>query len=140
MAERPVLAETGVRAAERRTYRGSAPGQAFMARARNKTDASAMIGDVELIQIIFTLGAEAYTGSIARAVRRRVGRQVHVGWLHMRLNRLKSLGLLKQEKDRQRTNGMRPKSFVRLTPKGEAIGRLGAEPGRAHASLRDAFN
>jgi len=38
MAERPVLAETGVRAAERRTYRGSARRQAFMARARNKIE------------------------------------------------------------------------------------------------------
>jgi len=38
MAERPVLAETGVRAAERRTYCGSAPRQAFKARARNQTE------------------------------------------------------------------------------------------------------
>lgn len=99
-----------------------------------------MIGDVELIRIIFALGDEAYTGSITRAIRTKIGRDIHVGWLHMRLNRLKSLGLLRQEKDRERANGGRPKSFVRLTPKGEEIGRLGAEPGRANASLRGALD
>jgi DNA-binding PadR family transcriptional regulator len=95
-----------------------------------------MIDDVELVQIIFALGQDAYTGSIAREIRKKVGRDVHVGWLHMRLNRLKSLGLLKQEKQRTRANGSRPKAFVRLTPKGEEIGQLAAEPGRANASLR----
>jgi DNA-binding PadR family transcriptional regulator len=99
-----------------------------------------MIDDVGLIQIIFALGTEAYTGSIAREIRKRVGQEVHVGWLHMRLNRLKSLGLLKQEKGEERVNGNRPKSFIRLTPKGEEIGQLQAEPGRASARLRDALD
>jgi hypothetical protein len=78
-----------------------------------------MIGDVELIQIIFALGENAYTGSIARELRKRLGRDVHVGWLHMRLNRLKSLGFLIQTKAADRVEGHRPKSFVRVTPKGE---------------------
>jgi len=99
-----------------------------------------MIGDIELVRIIFALGENAYTGSISRAIRQRVGRDVHVGWLHMRLNRLKSAGLLKQERDREQGNGSRPKSYVRLTPKGEKIGQLGTEQGRASARLRDALD
>ena len=99
-----------------------------------------MIGDVELIHIIFALGEDAYTGSISREIRKKTDREVHVGWLHMRLNRLKSLGLLVQIKSQERVNGHRPKSFVRLTPKGVEVGRLQSAPGRATASLRSALD
>jgi hypothetical protein len=99
-----------------------------------------MISDVELIQIIFALGSNAYTGSITRAVRGKIGGDVQVGWLHMRLNRLRSLGLLKQEKGEIPEKGNRPKSFVRLTQKGLEIGQFQDGPGRASASLREAFD
>jgi hypothetical protein len=98
-----------------------------------------MIADVELIQIISELGSDAYTGSISRAVRSKTNESVQVGWLHMRINRLKSGGLLQQEKGSEIANGNRPKSFVRLTPKGQEIARLRNEPGRANALLRSAL-
>ncbi|HEX4077440.1 MAG TPA: hypothetical protein VHX61_01010 [Rhizomicrobium sp.] len=98
-----------------------------------------MISDIELIQIIFALGDDAYTGSITRAVSAKTGQHVQVGWLHMRINRLKALGLLLQEKNNRLPNGARSKSFVKLTLKGQEIGRLQGEPGRATASLRRAM-
>lgn len=98
-----------------------------------------MISDIELIEIIFLLGDEAYTGSISRAITAKTGQYVQVGWLHMRLNRLKGMGLIRQERGNRLPNGMRSKSFIRLTQKGEAIGRLHGEPGRAAASLRAAL-
>ena len=92
-----------------------------------------MISDVELIQLIFALGDEAYTGSIARAIRQTTGLSVHVGWLHMRLNRLKARGLRLREKRSGPVNGGRPKSFVRLTPTGQESGECRGEPGLASA-------
>lgn len=98
-----------------------------------------MISDIELIEIIYLLGDDAYTGSISRAVGAKTGQPVQVGWLHMRLNRLKTMGLIRQEKGTAQPNGMRTKSFVRLTPKGHEVGRFHGQPGRAAASLRAAL-